>query len=323
MRLRLCCLTIAVVAACSNAPDEGSTEQAICDCTQDPLPCCCNSPIVIDVAGDGIELTSWADGVVFALRPGKPAGGRAWTHANSDDAWLVLDWNEDGVINDGGEMFGNMSPQPAPAAGQLKNGFAALAEHDGGDQLIDDRDPVFASLRLWQDQDHDGVSQPGELHTLPELGVAGISVDYAADRVADKHGNSFRYRAAVHGTPGSTVGMTAWDVWLTGPVGTPQRANLLPADRWACTCKCFVYAMPPASMRACDVPGSMPSTPIWYGRGFHFTSQTMAKAYCRSYAFGSAQTDVPNGEAICARPPESDCFDYRCVPPDPPPTCDP
>jgi hypothetical protein len=60
-----------------------------------------------------------------------------------------------------------------------------------------------------------------ELHTLLELGVAGISLSYAEAREVDQHGNSFRYKAAVYGTPGSSVGMTAWDVWLVGTKPEP------------------------------------------------------------------------------------------------------
>jgi hypothetical protein len=81
----------------------------------------------------------------------------------------------DGVINDGSEMFGNATPQPQPPAGTLRNGFLALAQYDDdGNGAIDEGDVIFSELRLWQDADHDGASQPAELHALPELGVAGI-----------------------------------------------------------------------------------------------------------------------------------------------------
>jgi len=205
-------------------------EQELCNCGAEIPPCCCTSPILIDVAGDGVRLTSWTDGVEFAPRPGFLPSARAWTEPNSDDAWLVLDRDGDGVINDGSEMFGNATPQPQPATGTLRNGFLALAQYDDDrNGLIDEKDPVFAELRLWQDRDHDGTSQPSELHALPELGVAGISLAYAMAREVDQHGNSFRYKAAVYGTPGSSVGMTAWDVWLVGvrpePVVSFREAN--------------------------------------------------------------------------------------------------
>lgn len=207
--------------ACAGSPEVASLERALCNCDQPVIPCCCNSPVVIDVGGDGIHLTSWADGVVFALRPGQPSM-RAWTRAHSDDAWLVLDTNGDGVINDGSEMFGNMSPQPTPRLGQVKNGFLALSQHDDGDGIVDNDDEVFMSLRLWQDGNHDGVSQSDELRTLPELGVTGISVDYSEYRHADEHHNLFRFRADVYSTPWSTVGPTAWDVWLTSPISSAR-----------------------------------------------------------------------------------------------------
>lgn len=204
-------------AACASPSEVGLIKQELCNCDAEVPPCCCTSPILIDVAGDGFRLTSWTDGVEFAPRPGLHPSARAWTEVNSDDAWLVLDRDGDGVINDGSEMFGNVTPQPQPAPGTLRNGFLALAQYDDDrNDTIDDNDQIFAELRLWQDVDHDGVSQPRELHTLTELGVAGISLAYAEARGVDQHGNSFRYKAAVYGTPGSPVGMTAWDVWLVG-----------------------------------------------------------------------------------------------------------
>ena len=183
---------------------------------------------MIDVAGDGFNLTNVADGVMFSITGAGPER-LGWSRADSDDAFLALDLNANGLIDNGLELFGNFTAQPDPVNGAERNGFVALAVFDvNKDGVIDSQDGVYADLRLWQDRNHNGISEPQELHPLDQLGLSLIDLNYERSKRVDEYGNEFRYRAEVKDARGAQLGRWAWDVFLVSErrritIGGPQQ----------------------------------------------------------------------------------------------------
>ncbi|MEH2135667.1 RHS repeat-associated core domain-containing protein [Nostoc sp.] len=126
------------------------------------------SPLVLDLDGDGIELTSLQDSqTFFDLDADNFAEQTGWV--KSDDGLLALDKNGDKRINDITELFGNAT----------SDGFIILKQLDSNnDNVINSEDTQFANLLIWRDKNQDGFSDVGELRTLTDWGIASINLNY-------------------------------------------------------------------------------------------------------------------------------------------------
>ncbi len=79
-----------------------------------------------------------------------------------NSAFLALDRNGDGVINDGSELFG----------AKTGDGFAELAQYDDdGNGWIDENDFIFEHLRLWLKP---GQGESQQLISLKDAGIGAI-----------------------------------------------------------------------------------------------------------------------------------------------------
>jgi hypothetical protein len=272
------------VAACGQPPDKlEEVDQAVCQEDQPPpcCPTCCDSPIVVDVAGDGLHLTSAVDGVSFALAPGH-ANQWSWTPSGSDDAFLVLDRNGDDQITDGAELFGNHTEQ---APNSSPNGFLAMAWYDdparggNGDGVLDARDEVWPRLRLWTDRDHDGWSAPSEVTSVGSA-VQSFNLRYKASTETDANGNEYKYRSTLVPAPGSSTSIVVTDAWLhTTPASTtgPQSCT----TKWHCETWAYAYNL--EQTEACNnsqVQGDQLVNVTWvYNGGGDHAARLVSRRY--------------------------------------------
>lgn len=123
-------------------------------------------PLVLDLDGGGVQFQTLAESETFFDLDGNGRAERTgWV--SKGDGTLVLDRNENGLIDNIAELFGNATT----------NGFAALKLLDtNNDNKISDLDAEFGKLRVWRDDDGDGFAMSSELYTLQQLGIAEIGL---------------------------------------------------------------------------------------------------------------------------------------------------
>lgn len=205
----------------TNPPSYGSSHCAV-ERGQCPLPSCqldgtwCNypseccsyicgdssrtcgqpTPIMINLKNDSsnYHLTDAAGGVTFDIDADGTTEHISWTEGDSEIAILAMDRNGNHTIDDGSELFGNAT---AMADGtSAPNGFEALIDLDGGaadgDGQIRSTDPAYAQLLVWLDSNHNGVSEPWELQTLPQAGIQVIFTGYRESPRVDRNGNAYK-----------------------------------------------------------------------------------------------------------------------------------
>lgn len=175
-------------------------------------------PLVINMSDDqssSLLMTSASSGVLFDILgetsspvPHTPKM-TAWIKS-SDFMFLVLP--KAGQVTGIDQMFGNHSKGPDNRI--ASHGFEALAKFDSNrDGVIDAKDPVFSHLRLWSDQNADGVSQSTELYTMSEKGLVSLDLHYDASfSETDQFGNTAQFKSRARSSKGKNY--LLFDLWL-------------------------------------------------------------------------------------------------------------
>lgn len=178
------------------------------DCTRE-------SPIVIQLAEGPFRLSGPADAVRFDIDADGTADRITWIGRSGEQALLARDLNDNGIIDDGSELFGTATRLLSGTIAE--HGFEALIEADANhDRVIDDGDAIWYDLLLWFDTDHDGVSDPAELIQADNSRLREISLRYRTINRRDQHGNWYRYHtiATLMDDLGQMVRRSIYDIFF-------------------------------------------------------------------------------------------------------------
>ena len=126
-------------------------------------------PLIVDLDGDGFDLVDTKDGVMFDINGDGKKELTSWI--TGDDAFLALDRNLNGKIDNGKELFGDQNG--------AFNGFLELAKLDWDKNgILNLKDPMFKRLLLFRDLNRNGISEKGELTPLYKAGISSINLNY-------------------------------------------------------------------------------------------------------------------------------------------------
>jgi hypothetical protein len=166
------------------------------------------TPVMLDLNGNGIQTLALEQGTQFDLAAQGEAQRVGWVAPS--DGLLVRDLNQDGIIQDGRELFGSST---VLANGQTaQDGYQALQALDSNrDGVLDSRDEGFASLQVWVDGDSDAFTDAGELKSLTDLSIASLNLQAQAGSAVDQ-GNLLGLVSNYQTTDGAQHAMA--DVWL-------------------------------------------------------------------------------------------------------------
>ena len=165
-------------------------------------------PLVINLDTDATELSDQtfyfdldADGEEEEISMLKGSG------------YLALDKNEDGIINDGSELFGTGNG----------DGFADLARYDeDGNGWIDENDSIWSKLKIWcKDEKGNDV-----LYKLSDKGVGAICLQNVSTDFTLQGDRTAQGGATEANATNGAIRKTGIFLYENGNVGTVQHVDM-------------------------------------------------------------------------------------------------
>lgn len=170
-------------------------------------------PLVLDLNGDGVKLTSFAEApVLFDIDHDNGGSKEITGWVSAEDGIVVMDLNSNGKIDGIHETMSEYFNGTVGAGGEagakpFANGFAALKSLDSNsDNAFTSADAAWINIKVWQDANHDGITDPGELKTMAELGISSISLTPTSQSGLVNGGNEI----LATGTTFTFANGTAW-----------------------------------------------------------------------------------------------------------------
>ncbi|MEL7224155.1 MAG: bacteriocin, partial [Cyanobacteria bacterium J06576_12] len=151
-------------------------------------------PLALDLNGDGVQTVAFGETEgTFDLNGDGTAIESGWL--SSEDAFLAVDNNGNGKIDNISELFG----------GEVGEGFAKLATYDtNNDGVIDSEEILGGGLTLWQDANSNHSTDAGELISLASQGIASLDTAFVETPVY-QNGNVLIEHGSATKTDGSKI----------------------------------------------------------------------------------------------------------------------
>lgn len=119
------------------------------------------------------EYPSFTGVSTFPLHGVKEGSRVNWPEAGSKGYFLAALEGDEKEITKASQLFGQDDV--------YDNGFESLKIHDtDGNGIINKKDKIWGSLKLWKDDNANGLSEPEEIHSLRSKGVDSISLKYSS-----------------------------------------------------------------------------------------------------------------------------------------------